>query len=353
MYRKKIALALCALLVVMAVLAGCGAKPAPKETLEKAFQTAADMKSADYKMTFAMNMDFPADALAENPQLAVTAQMLKNMEVAVTGAYQQEPFQMEMNIEAKLKGDMAMNINLPIVMTDQKIWVKVPNIPMLPLPKDVVGKFVELDPKELAKQSDQKVNFDAATIKKQQELGQEIGKVFFKHVDEKTFLSSVDKKDAKLPETVEANQIVKFAVTNENLEPFITTVAEKVLPEVLDLMMSDKYAKVFDFKKEDLEQAKKDLTANSGDKLKSEIAKMKEDVKIKDLQITTAVNKKGFPVYHDVNVGLEVKENGKPSQIGANIKAEYSKINEKPEFKIGIPKDVITLEQLMAKTNGM
>ncbi|MFB6366841.1 DUF6612 family protein [Paenibacillus elgii] len=353
MYRKKIALALCALLVVMAVLAGCGAKPAPKETLEKAFQKAADMKSADYKMTFAMNMDFPADAVAENPQLAVGAQMLKNLEVAISGAYQQEPFQMEMNIEAKLKGDMAMNINLPIVMTDQKIWVKVPNIPMLPLPKDVVGKFVELDPKELAEKSGEKVTFDAATMKKQQELGQEIGKVFFKHMDEKTFLSSVAKKDAKLPEAVEANQIVKFAVTNENLEPFIITFAEKALPEVLDLLMNDKYAGAINFKKEDLEQAKKDLTANSGDKLKTGVAKMKEDLKIKDLQITTAVNKKGFPAYHDVNIDLELKENGKPFQIGGNIKAEYSKINEKPEFKIGIPKDVITLEQLMAKTNGM
>ncbi|WP_442603094.1 hypothetical protein [Paenibacillus sp. KN14-4R] len=352
--RKLLLMMTMLVFVLSMVLSGCGAKMEPKKTLENAFSNMSNIKSGDFKMSFALNLEFPEEAIQNNTGLATAAQLLKNMEVNVNGTYQKDPMQLEMNLEAHLKGDMQMNFTLPIVMNEKKVWIKVPNIPMLPLPKNIVGKFVELDMKELAEKSDQKITLDAAAIQKQQEFGKEVMKTILKNVDEKTYFTQLDKKNTKLPETVEADRIVNFAVKDENLEAFVTTVVEKVLPELLDLMSNEKYAGLFNIDKAEVEKMKKEL-ANK-ESLKSGLEEIKKALKINDLQMTTAVNKKDFPAYFEMNVDLankdaEAAEKEEPTKFGFNVKVEYSKINEQPQFKTGIPKDTITLDQLQSQMN--
>ena len=69
---------------------------------------------------------------------------------------------------SSLKGDMGMTFNIPMVMTAEKLYVKVPNIPFFPIPENVVGKFLELDLKELAEQEGTEWNPDAMDAAKTQ-----------------------------------------------------------------------------------------------------------------------------------------------------------------------------------------
>lgn len=152
--NKKWGLSAAALLLTAAViLPGCAKKEAPKEALSAAANKVAAMTSYEMKTKLTVN-DLTIDTGTSEAD-ATTGQilsMLKNAELTVDGVYQAEPMQTELTMVLNLKGDMAMSFTVPMVMTAEKLYVKVPSIPFLPLPETIVGKFVEVDLKELAEQ---------------------------------------------------------------------------------------------------------------------------------------------------------------------------------------------------------
>ncbi|AFH65633.1 DUF6612 family protein [Paenibacillus caseinilyticus] len=352
MKRKYGTWTLVTLLGTSLLVSGCGKELPPKQALETAYANASNMKSTDFDLSMSMSLDMPQDVLDNDPGMAAVANMLKNFEVKAKGTYQMDPMQAEMTVEAQLKGDMQMNISLPLVMTQEKMWVKVPNIPMLPIPKDVVGKFIELDMKELSEQSGGTFNTDAANIQKQQQLGQELMKVVVTSFDENTFLSKLDAKAYKLADQSQPKQVVKFAVTNENLEAAVNTVIEKVAPQVLDLLASDKYAGVAQLTKEEVEEAKKELAAQDKSELKQGLDEMKKELQINELSVITGIDKKDFPALMELNADIGFTQDNQPIKAGIKATTTYSRINEPAEFKLGIPKDTITLEELESKMNG-
>lgn len=335
---------------VAASAAGCGVK-SPKLSAEQALTKATSIHSGEMTMTMAMNLDVPEEELSKNPQLGMVANLIKNMDITAKGTFQQEPMQSELTLDLHLKGDMQMNISLPMVVTQDKVWMKIPNIPMLPLPKDVVGKYLELDVKELSKKSGNPA-FNPADTKKQQELGQDIMKVLFTNFEEKTYFSNVDKKDVKLPAGVEASRFVKFSINGGNFDPAFTTIVEKVAPQVLDLLASDKYAGLTQLKKEDIDKAKKELAAKDTEARKKDLEELKKNVKVNRFDIILGISKDDMPSFTQVSADLDVTDQGKTTKLGADIQAGYSHINEKVEFKTGIPKDVIKLDELQKKLGG-
>ena len=116
----------------------------------------------------------PGDASQTDPTMTQFMSMLKDAQLNVTGVYQSEPMQTEMTLGIELKGDMGMTFNIPMVMTAEKLYVKVPNIPFFPIPENVVGKFLELDLKELAEQEGTEWNPDAMDAAKTQKLSNEV-----------------------------------------------------------------------------------------------------------------------------------------------------------------------------------
>ncbi|MFD0621126.1 DUF6612 family protein [Paenibacillus sp. GCM10027629] len=340
------------MLAVMLVLSGCGAKKDPKEALQAAMDNAAKMKSYDFKASFILNdLNVSSPELTANPEVGMVYNMLKNAQVTVTGAYQKDPMQMEMNVDLTIKGDASFTLNMPIVLTKEKMWVKIPSIPMIPMPENLVGKFVEIDMKKLAEQAGETTvpTFDTA---KSQELSMDIMKILFEKFDGKTFFQELDAKSVTLPEGVEAKQIVKLAINNENLEQGITVLAKDVVPQVLDLLASDKYKDVIpSLKAEDIAAAKKDLTDEA--KLKEALAEIKKGFKINDLNVVTAVNKDQFPAYQEANINVDVTAEGSTVKVNAKVTSEYSNINGKPSFKIGTPPpDAIPMDELAQMFGG-
>lgn len=351
--KRDLKSALALIFALALIITGCGAKSSPKELIEGSLGKSLDMKSYAFNTSIKLE-DLQVDngSAALDPNAKMVLNMLKNAELSVNGVVQQEPIKMEANVEISLKGDMEMKFSLPFSMDENKMWVKIPNIPMLAgqIPDELVGKTVELDLKKLAEDSGQEMP-SAKDLKAMQNLSNDLFKALLGKFDEKTYFSTVEKKDAGLPESVDAKQIVKFNVTNENLEQFVTTFVKDALPAIADVLGKEEYSKLLKVEKDQVEKMKQEMKTDDSE-LKKGIEEMKKSLKINELSVTTAVNKDQYPAYQVVVANLDVTgDDGVKSKIAARLTSELSKINEKVEFK-PVPSDVLTMEQLQQMFGG-
>ncbi|MCJ8015191.1 hypothetical protein MUG84_26330 [Paenibacillus sp. KQZ6P-2] len=350
--KKKFGILILTLLMSMTVvLAGCSSKQDPKDAMKSA--TGNAMKMTSYEMKSKVVIKDLKVSSQDTVDPAATEQvlsMLKNAEVTIDGVYQNDPMQTELTMGINLKGDMSMSFNIPMVMTKEKMYVKIPSIPMLPLPENVVNKYLVLDMKELAQQGGTTFNPDSLDTKKTQQLTNEIMNTLFGEYDGAKYFKDIKVKEANLPEGVDAKQVVQFSVTNENVKEAAEIFVNKALPKILDIVGKDEYRDMLGLTKEDIDKAKSDLNSTNKDELNKGLNELKNNLKINQFNVNTAIDKKDFPSYQNAVMDVEIndpetKDNMKLSMEMTN---QYSKINEKQTFKIGIPKDsdVITMEQL-------
>ncbi|WP_019914437.1 DUF6612 family protein [Paenibacillus sp. HW567] len=360
--KKRWGLSAAALLLTAAViLPGCANKQeAPKEALKSAAIKATTLKSYEMKSKVVIN-NLTIDAPAGGETDATTAQvlsMLKNADISVEGVYQAEPLQTELTMVLNLKGDMTMSFNIPMVMTGEKMYIKIPSIPFLPLPESIVGKFVELDPKELAEQGGTDWNPAAMDTQKMQKLSNEVLNTLMGEYDEAKYFSDIKLKDAGLPEGVEAEQVVQFKVTNDNVKDALTVLVNNALPKIIDILGKEEYKGMLNIDAADLSKAKEELKSSESRKeFDKDLADLGKYLTINQFHLNTAINKDNYPVYQDLLMDFKVNDPDKGENVGLSVSAssQYSKINEKQTFKIGIPKgeDVITLEELQQQFSSL
>lgn len=354
MKKKWAALILTLVLAMTVVLAGCSSKKEPKEALEASAVNAMKMTSYEMKSKVTIKDLQVTSASADNAAASQVMSMLKNAELTIDGVYQNDPQQTEMTLGINLKGDMSMSFNIPMVMTQDKLYVKVPSIPMLPLPEDVVGKFLVLDMKELAEQQGTSFNPNMMNPEKTKKLAGEIMNTLFTEYDGKKYFKDVAVKDANLPDGVDAKQVVQFYVTNDNVKEAADILVNKALPKILDIISKDEYREMLGVNQEDIDQMKKDLNStDSKDEISKGLNDLKNYLKVNQFEVNTAINKDNFPAYQDAVMNVEMNDPETKDNMKLSLQAtsQYSKINEKQTFSIGIPKeaDVITMEQLQEK----
>ncbi|WP_339318131.1 hypothetical protein [Paenibacillus sp. FSL R10-2734] len=352
--NKKWGLSAAALLLTAAViLPGCASKQeAPKEALKSAATKVTTMSSYEMKSKFTINDLTIGTAGTESD--AMTTQvlsMLKNADITIDGVYQADPMQTELTMVLNLKGDMSMSFNVPMVMTSEKLYVKIPSIPFLPLPETIVNKFVEIDLKALAEQEGADFNPSALDTQKMQKFSNEVMDTVLAEYDEGKYFKEVSPKDANLPEGVEAKQVVQFQVTNDNVKEAITIFVNNALPKIIDIVSKEEYKDMLQINDADLAKAKEEITSSeTRTEFDKSLADLDKYLTINQFHYNTAINKDGFPVYQDLLMDIKVNdpEEGTDVSFSVNGTGQYGKINEKPEFKIGIPQgdDVITMDQL-------
>ncbi|MEK3772156.1 hypothetical protein MKY14_26910 [Paenibacillus sp. FSL R5-0887] len=359
--NKKWGLSAAALLLTAAViLPGCASKQeAPKEALKSAATKATTMSSYEMKSKFTIN-DLTIET-SDAESAAMTTQvlsMLKNADITIDGVYQAEPMQTELTMVLNLKGDMSMSFNVPMVMTAEKLYVKIPSIPFVPIPETILNKFVEVDLKALAEQEGAEFNPSTMDTQKMQKLSNEVVDTVLAEYDEEKYFNEIDPKDANLPEGVEAEQVVQFQVTNDNVKEAITILVNNALPKIIDIVSKEEYKDMLQIKDADLAKAKEELTSGEArTELDKGLADLDKYLTINQFHYNTAINKDGYAVYQDLLMDVKVNdpEDGTKVAFSVNGTGQYSKINEKPVFKIGIPQgdDVITMDQLGEEFGGL
>lgn len=330
--RKLTTVVLALFLMVSMTLVACGnqtaAKPA-KEVLQEAFNKSTEVKTAKFDGTMKLNLEMPDSAL-EDPAAAMVLNMLNSAELQIRGTSQIDPMMSEMFVTVRVTGDTEMAINLSFLMTEEKMWVKIPNTPFLPLPEELINKYLEIDFQELSELSGEEIDFSNQS--QYQELAIELMEIFFGAFEEDDYFSTVSKEDAGLPDNVDAAQIVKFELTNDNLRPFIESFME-VLPEMMEKLAEIDSAGIsqadIDNIKADIEEGKAEIEENWD--------KLQEKVSINKAEILTGINKDGYITYNAIDVSVQVTDEGETGTIGFTFEINQTEINKDPEFEISVP----------------
>jgi hypothetical protein len=333
-----------ALLILTLIVAGCSNSAPPKAAMQAAMAKTTEADAFKMSMNIQLDeLELPSIPEAEASGLPVASLtgMFQDATIKVDATYAKEPMRIDMNMEFVLPGMMEMKLAIPMIMTKEMLYVKPPEIPMLPLPEETKGKYVAIDLKELAEQQGAEINMDPAA---QQKLIQDLSKTLLDSFDEKTYFSEVKAADAGLPEGVKADQVVKFAITEENYPQTVETIVNDVLPKVLDILLANEGAlEALQVQKADLEQAKADWETNKTELLNL----LQNDLKVNTLEMTGAIMD-NYMVYQSGKISMEVNdaESGQKAKFGVSFNGQYSDIGKKQEFE-ALPTDTVTLEQLM------
>ncbi|HDT7699231.1 TPA: hypothetical protein RD491_002857, partial [Enterococcus faecium] len=347
--NKRFAKGLLVLMLSMVlILAGCGSKQEPKEAVQAAATKVTEMTS--YEMKSTVKIDNLSMSSAENSEdIGMALTMLKDAELTVDGIFQNDPMQAEFTVGVALKGDMEMTFNIPMVMTTEKLYIKVPNIPMLALPETLVGKFIEIDMKQLAEEEGVEWNPASMDVAKSQQLSNEITTAILGEFDQATYFKNLEKGDITLPEDVDADQIVQFTVTNDNVKEAITTLVNNALPKVIDIIGKDEYKEMFQLTDEDIATAKEEISNADQSQMAEDLEELKQYLTINTFNINTAINKDDIPAYQEAVIDVVFNDPDTSETINLALTGtnHYTKINETPEFVIGIPSgdNVVTMEE--------
>ena len=347
-FLKSGMIAALSLLVVFTT--SCSTSKPPKEAMVSALVKLQEAKSLKFTGDFAFDdIVIPQSTLNDESASAVTTTiipLLKGASIKIHGAMQQEPQRAEFVMDIAFGSeDMKFNLSVPFIITKDKVWLKVPQIPGVPLPETIAGKFVEIDINKLKEeQKDTTTLLNAESAKK---LGQDMVKTVLDNFDEKTYFSEPKAEDVKgLPEGYKGDKFVRFSINQQNFDQTITTVIDKVAPQIIDLLLKNEdYLKALQLKKEDLEAAKKDLADKKEGETQAAVDELKKNLKINELSITGGIED-DYMTYQDMRVNLDLTDPKNPMKLAAHFSMSFTDINNPVKFEYELPKDAVPVEQL-------
>ena len=317
-------------------------RPSISTLLKEAYANEATIDA--YAFDGNINFGITLPETANTPEMGMIADMLKDIKIDISGAYHKDPMMMEATVALTLSGDMQTTIHMPIVMTEDKMWLKLPNIPLAPLPEELVGKFIEFDLKELQELEGQPTG--SMDIDLQTELALAINQLFVEQFAD-DFYSAVESDALKVPNDIDVKKVVKFELTNESLQPFVERLMTGFLPQFFELIQDPQYVEALGLTAEDIQAAQegiKEISAN----LDEIVQQIGEVISINNFEEYVVINKDHFIAYNllDLDLDITVEE----ETFGIKILSTQSKsnINGDVPFTIGIPDaaDIISSDEL-------
>ncbi len=349
--KKKLLLLLCMILSI-GVLAGWSS---PQITVLKMSQQAIqNVTSYEFQTNMAIKKLEMSSLKGTDPMVSMALQILQGTSVEFNGVYQAAPLKMEGTYKIKLGkavSGLPTDYEIPFVMTQEKVWCKLPNIPQAEFPSTVVNKWIEVD-------LTQGQTIPVADTALSTALVNDLSNAILTKLDNKFVkLSSVSA--AKIPTNLNASQVVQLSVTQKNIDSLTQTVIKNILPDVLKVVQNEKYAPIFQTAdpnfQTSLKEVEKELARVKDADIKKGIAELKKSFTIHTFEFTTAVNKNFFPVYERGTMDMTFRDtNSKASfRFAAEMTNTYKNINMPVKFEMNVT-DAITLEQfakLMDQSN--
>ncbi|WP_017726189.1 S-layer homology domain-containing protein [Halalkalibacterium ligniniphilum] len=315
--------------------------------LKEAYANEVALEAYDFSGNVEMGISLPASFYETDPELAMVAGVMEDITVEIkNGTYQKDPMKMEMDLAVTLGGDVNLTLNMPVIMTETKMWIKLPSSPFFELPPELDGKFIEFDMESLAMLEGADPTGMMVNLDLQTELALAVYDLFFDHFADGYYefaeLNAID-----YPNAIDAKHVVKFELTNEKLESFATTFVEGFLPGMVELMADPEYADVFGITPEEAAQLAEEL-----DMIQLELAALLEELQAV-LTINTfeqyIVIDQNHHIAHDVlNLDVDFTIEGETLGLVLNSTQGKSRINLEPEFTYGIPapEEVVPFEEL-------
>lgn len=313
------------------------------ELLKEVYANELALNSYEFDGSMNLGLKFPK-SLTSTPEDAAIFKMFEDIKVDIKGAYQKDPMKMEMTMDLTLQGEVETKFSIPMIMTTDKMWIKLPQSPLLPLPEELNGKYIELDLNELTELSGQpSVSMDLAL---QTEFTKAIYDIFFDEFGK--YYEEVDQQSVAVPADIKVDKVLKFELSNEDLKPFIETLFNNVLPKFLTLLENPEYVKALGLTSEDIALLKEGLA--SADVSIGEVAgEISNFVDINELSEYIAINEDKYIGYDKFNLDITITMEGESLGLKLSYDLGKSKVNETVDFKLGTPKasEVIPFNKLM------
>lgn len=317
-----------------------------KKLLREVYKNELEIKS--YEMTSDMKLEIRlSDELAGiDEEFAMIADALKNIEMKMEGSYQLNPMIMELDVTLALT-NLNMSFDMPIRITEDKMLMKLPEIPGVPLPDEIAGKFIEFDLATLEELS----GGTMTTIPSNMALEMEFAKVIYDIViDHFTdgFYEFVDLDAISYSNSIDAKNVVKFELTNADLKRFLIIFVEDFLPEFLEALDDPKFIEYLGMTEEEFEYMKMDLELLQETLLES-IADIEDVLNINELKVYSVISQDNYIEHNTMNIDVDFEAEGITFGFGIYSTDERKNINGTPTFKYGNinPNDIISFEELM------
>ncbi|MBE3555322.1 MAG: hypothetical protein IMW85_10145 [Thermicanus sp.] len=351
------------LLLSLSLLTACGDNRTASQILEDALKKNATVKSQSFNGFIELGLTF-SDSFIQSapPDEQAILKSLKNIRLTYEGAMNAEPLEGEITFSTEIPiGDLKTKIDLPILIKEEKVWIKVPQLP-IPELQNYAGKFIELDLEELEKLSGvETLPTDPAKIAENTKIMnkmyyEEIFPLFFKSYGE-TYFKKGDLKEVEVPKEIAAKQSVEFTLTQEQLEPFITSLLTDFAPKVLDIMAKTEYQAVTNLTTDQLNEAKKSIeeAKSEWEKNKGDLNKYIQNTSVKGVGV---IDKEGYLAHTLFEIGADLSDPENPGTVSLKLKAQSSalNINQKPTFKNTIPPssgEIIPFQDLINGLGGL
>lgn len=332
MHNKRWILSIASVLAGLIAITGCSSpmqEPGPKTTTLAALNELSQANSYEFNKTILLN------ELSTNVLLTDTMEesewifsFLNNSKINIAGTYQKEPLRIEMNLDFNSYNETPYDIQMPIVMTEDKTYIKIPELPSLSFPPtEYKDKYVEID------------NVNNPTHFNPNKLIETEQAIFSKTLsqfDENTNFKKTNKRSSDIPLEIEADQVITFSVNEDTFDQLAVVLVNDVLPKFLELLSTapDEHH-ILD--KNEIIKLKQALTQIQKTDIQAWIDGLKKSFKLNDFHITTAIDKAGYIRYQETIANMAFLNGNDFFKLDMVYSEQYNKLNEPVQFTMSIP----------------
>jgi len=335
-----------ALIAAASLLASCSAKKSPEELLQRAAEKAREIRSYTYTGSLQMEGSTSLIDGGAAGESALPENKPFQLHITWNGVYRADPMLAETELDIRFVSGMEIAFSLPVVMNRDKIWIRVPDVPFLPLPPEAVGQFIEINQRLLAEEQD--APLAPQDVGALQQLYPELLGIFFKHLEENTYFTALSRKEAALPEGTGVKDVVRMRIDKEHLRPFLETLVRQIAPEAVDLLAREEYRELHGIDPETLEEMKRELAEYGETELDQDLQEIERLPDPFPITADIGVNGEGYAAWLDVNVDAGFLDAlDRPGRFRLRAKSELADINGEVSFRYGEPQDALTVEELM------
>jgi hypothetical protein len=309
------------LLLALLVLAACSPSLEPKAALQEALKKQASVTSYDFNGEAQLKLQLSTEEAAQDPTSQMVINALKDAKLAWTGAYQVNPFQLELvlNLSANING-ADITFEIPVIANEETAYFKIPMLTQ--------DRYVAVELKELSQMTGNKNPLSVEELKKNKELTLKVEEIVFTSLNDNLFTRS-DVTDEMTLSSGKVEDLIGINITQENFAQVVTQFFKEALPQILDLLVQNEV-----ISSEEATEAKNDLAEND---IEQQIQEFQQKVKINNLQWDNYIDEQGQIRKQEIMLNMDATDQGQSGTVDLKITSFTNNINGTPTFKLPVP----------------
>lgn len=327
--KKRIMAMLCAMMMLVTMLSGCGKKETPKEVLTKAFEKSYEMKTAKQSIDMSVNFDLSA---APDDEAKMMLEMFNGARISGTMESDTEAMKSMGNLTAEFSG---MSYDMEIYTDGYKSIMKMPMFPQYIVSNAELEGSEEIDQEEIKKFAKEITDSMLASIKDDSISMEEKQTV------------SINGKDTKVTK-------ITFSFKNEEMK----TLMEKIISEMLEneyfvnnLLKENVKTQMEIAGEEFSEEVYKQKLEEMKTEMKTAFDEMEKVVSFDSLDIVYGIDSDYNAVYSDMKFAVTMKMEDEGMTLPFEVKAQSAVWDINKPVDIVLPElneeNSVNLEDMM------